>query len=99
LGAIFHQGLSGYVHLPLEKMAGLLLHRISQGQYFFDGNKRTGVLACAIFLQNHGLQLKLDRVQVAELVWGFAAPMDGSLAKYGEDDAIQFVFDNVLPRS
>jgi prophage maintenance system killer protein len=36
-------------------MAGLLLYRIAEGQFFLDGNKRTAVVAATIFLRNHGL--------------------------------------------
>jgi prophage maintenance system killer protein len=82
----------------VEKMAGLLLHRIAEGQFFIDGNKRTAVAAAAIFLKNHGLDLRLDRAVVSNLVWGFAKGLGGVPAKYTEEDAIQFVFDNVLPR-
>lgn len=99
IGAIFYQGAMGYMHLPLEKMAGLLLHRIAQGQFFLDGNKRTAVVASTIFLRNHGLSLRLDRKITNDLMWGFAAGVGGTPAKYGEEDAIQFIFDNVMPRA
>lgn len=98
LGAIFYQSSSGYMHLPLEKMAGLLLYRVAQGQFFLDGNKRTAVVAATIFLRNHGLVLHLDRPMVNDLMWGFAVSEGGVSAKYGEDDAVKFDFDNVMPR-
>jgi len=79
-------------------MAGLVLHRIAQGQFFIDGNKRTAVVATTIFLRNHGLVLRLDRTVVNDVVWGFAGS-DGVAAKYGQDDAVQFIFGNVLPRA
>jgi prophage maintenance system killer protein len=43
LAGVYYQSVSGYMHLPLEKMAGLLLYRIAEGQFFMDGNKRTAV--------------------------------------------------------
>ena len=98
LGAIFYQGSAGYMHSPLEKMAGLLLYRIAQGQFFLDGNKRTAVVAATIFLSNHGLLLRLDRPTVNDLMCGFAEGEGGVPAKYRDQDAVQFVFDNVMPR-
>ena len=86
------------MHSPLEKMAGLLLYRIAQGQFFLDGNKRTAVVAATIFLCNHGLLLRLDRPTVNDLMCGFAVGEGGVPAKYRDQDAVQFVFDNVMPR-
>jgi hypothetical protein len=99
LAGIFYQSATGYMHLPLEKMAGLLLHRIAEGQFFFDGNKRTALAATLIFLQNHGLKLRLPGDEIDQLLWGFAKGSDGSPAKYGEDDAVKFILDNILPRT
>lgn len=100
LAGIFYQaGGSGYVHQPLEKMAGLLLYRIAEGQFFLDGNKRTALAATLIFLQNHGLKLRLCGDEIEQLLWGFAKGTGGAPAKYGEEDAIRFIFDNVLPRA
>lgn len=100
IGGIFQQLIpNGYVHLPLEKMAGLLLHRIAEGQFFKDGNKRTALLSAVTFLQNNGHRLRVERDIVRDLMWGFAKPMGvaNAKAKYGEADAIQFIFDNILP--
>ena len=74
IGAIFYQGASGYAHLPLEKMAGLLLYRIAQGQFFLDGNKRTAVVATTIFLRNHGLAPRLDRTAIRKSSCQFTNP-------------------------
>ena len=41
----------------------------------------------------------LDRPTVNDLMWGFAAGEGGVAAKYGELDAVQFVFDNVMPHA
>ena len=95
VGGIFQQlNPNGYVHLPMEKMAGLLLYRIAEGQYFLDANKRTALLSAVVFLQNNAHQLKVDRGAVNDLMWGFAPPNP----KYKESDAIQFIFDNIIPK-
>ena len=98
IGAVFQQlHPIGYVHLPLEKMAGLLLFRIAEGQFFRDANKRTALLSTITFLHNNGHQLRVERDTVRNLLWGFAKPMTGGPAKCDELDAIQFVCDNILP--
>src|SRR4051794_30904685 len=65
VGGVFMQLQSGYVHLPLEKIAGLLLYRIAQGQFFLDGNKRTALLSCVCFLWNNGHRLRMPRDEVS----------------------------------
>ena len=99
IGGVFMQLTAGYVHLPLEKMAGLLLSRIAQGQFFLDGYKRTAVLSTFFFLGNNGHKLRMIRDQMNDLIWGFAAPIDdpGAKPKYKEEDAVQYVFDNIMP--
>lgn len=91
------QGVNGYVHAPIEKMAGLLLYRIAEGQFFLDGNKRTALLSCVVFLGNNGHRLRLERQATSDLIWGFAKDANTGLAKYKEDDAIQFVFNEIYP--
>ncbi len=98
LGGIFFQlSGKGYVHLPIEKMAGLILYRIAQGQFFLDGNKRTSLLSAFYFLGNNGYQLRIVRSVVNDLLWGFAPSEDdpSQSPKYSENDAIQFIFDNI----
>ena len=100
LGGIFYQlSGKGYLHLPMEKMAGLLLYRIAQGQFFLDGNKRTALLSTVMFLKNNGHGLRVDRNTVNDLMWGFAPSHDDPIkpAKYKEEDSIQYIFDNILP--
>ena len=87
----------GYVHSPLEKMAGLLLYRIAEGQYFGDGNKRTALLSCVVFLGNNGHKIQTGRSETSDLLWGFAKDPATGVAKYGESDAIQFVFKSIYP--
>ncbi len=98
LGGIFYQAQQGYLHLPIEKMAGLLLYRIAEGQFFLDGNKRTALLACYFFLHDNGLSLRTEEDEVNDLMWGFAKDHVTGIAKYNQTDAIQFIFENVLPR-
>lgn len=100
LAGIFFQSAQGYMHYPLEKIAGLLLYRIAQGQFFIDGNKRTAISSCYFFLLNNGHSLRTDRKTVSELLWGFSPPEDDPSAapRYTDSDAIQFVFDNIAPR-
>ncbi len=44
----------------LFNKASFLLERIICGHFFFDGNKRTGVEACKIFLELNGYRLILN---------------------------------------
>lgn len=97
IGGIFYQSQNGYSHLPLEKMAGLLLYRIAEGQFFEDGNKRTALLSCITFLGNNGYRLRTERKEVRELLLGFAKPNADIDPRYDENDSIQFIFDNILP--
>lgn len=97
LGGIFFQTGPGYVHLPIEKMAGLLLYRVAEGQFFMDGNKRTALLATWFFLKNNGCDLFVDRQKLNDLIWGFAKDTSTAIAKYSEKDAIQYIYDNISP--
>ncbi|MCX6131799.1 MAG: type II toxin-antitoxin system death-on-curing family toxin [Proteobacteria bacterium] len=87
------------MHLPIEKMAGLLLYRIAEGQFFLDGNKRTALLATFFFLKNNGYQLYIDEQRMDDLIWGFAKDPATGQAKYSENDAIQYIFDNIAPHN
>ena len=46
--------------------AGILAWRINAGHIFYDGNKRTSVEVCRLFLEINGLILKLD-ISVIEI--------------------------------
>lgn len=97
-GVYYQDSKQGYLHLPIEKMAGLILYRVAEGQFFMDGNKRTGVLACYFFLFNNGLDLKIDNNRINELIWGFGKDPHTGKAKYREADSMQYIVDNVFPR-
>ncbi len=77
----------------------LVALRRAQGQFFLDGNKRTAVLSTFFFLGNNGHKLRMIRDQMNDLIWGFASPVDDSSVKpkYKEEDAIQYVFDHIVP--
>ena len=95
---VFYQSINGYENLPIEKMAGLLLYKVSQRQAFENGNKRTAFLAVNVFLWKHGLQLRCRTDEVVSLLHGFATQTDGSPPTKTEIDAVQFIFDNVMPK-
>lgn len=92
LAGIFFQSGQGYMNLPVEKMAALLLCRISQGQAFENGNKRTAVLSAYFFLWNHGLKLKVQTDEIVSLLWDLANKVKN------EDDVFNFILNNVFPR-
>jgi death-on-curing family protein len=101
LGSIFFRDSRGtYLNLPIEKIAGLILYRIAEGQCFENGNKRTAVLSSYFFLYNNGYDLQFKQDEMNELIWGFAQDPKDSLAprKYNEDDAISFIEDRLVPR-
>ena len=84
LAGIFARDFIGtYYNIPIEKMAGLLLYRIAQGQFFMDGNKRTAILSMKFFLFNNGINILIKGKELEELTWGFA------VKKYNDIDSIQ----------
>ena len=46
--------------------AGILTWRINTGHVFIDGNKRTSIEACRLFLEINGYKLKID-IDVVEI--------------------------------
>lgn len=91
IGGIFIQLGNGYANLPIEKMAGLLLARISQSQAFENGNKRKALMSMLVFLETHGLKIKCDKNDMMTILHGLANK------NKTEEDAIQFVMDNIIP--
>jgi len=56
-----HGSLYGQELYPdLFQKAGLIAWRIIVGHVFHDGNKRTGMEACRLFLELNGLVLQMD---------------------------------------
>lgn len=102
LGGIFYRGFDqGYMNWPIEKMAGLMLFRLAEGQFFLEGNKRTAVVSSYFFLFNNGYILKFTKEEMSDLMWGFAADPTDPLAprRYTEKDAIRFVLNHTQLRS
>lgn len=98
LAGIFYQDTTqGYLNLPIEKMAGLMLYRISEGQFFINGNKRTALISTKYFLGNNGYGISYNEQEMSDLLWGFAKPIGkpGVPAKYSEVDSINFVTSRV----
>ena len=79
-----------YYNAPLEKMAALLLMRISQGQFFVNGNKRTAVNCCWAFLRNNGFGITLEVNEVHSLLIGIANRTKT------EQDALAWVCNNIF---
>lgn len=95
LNGIFYQTHEqGYINLPIEKMAGLLLYRIAQGQYFENGNKRTALVSTRVFLKNNGHDIKYTKKQMSDLLWGVAVPP--GKPRYNETDSIKFCEKNIF---
>ncbi|MBI2184258.1 MAG: type II toxin-antitoxin system death-on-curing family toxin [Thaumarchaeota archaeon] len=50
----------------VTRKASLLLYRIASGQHFYEGNKRTALVACLAFLQMNGYTINIkDKTLVA----------------------------------
>jgi death-on-curing protein len=61
-GSLYEQEL----YSDLFQKAGVLAWRIIAGHIFHDGNKRTGIEACRLFLELNGYRLKLE-MEVVEI--------------------------------
>jgi death-on-curing protein len=57
-----------YVHRNLFEMAAAYLFHIVKNHPFYDGNKRTGAVAAAIFMELNGLDLKANEADFEKLV-------------------------------
>lgn len=86
---------NGYLNLPIEKMAGLLLYRIAEGQYFVNGNKRIALVATETFLKKNGYGLSYDDQEVSDLIISFAQPMNSITPRKTESDSIRFIEDSL----
>lgn len=56
-GSLFGKEL----HNTLIEKAAILAWRIIRDHVFFDGNKRTGMVACYLFLDLNGYELKIEK--------------------------------------
>jgi death-on-curing protein len=69
-------------------MAAAYLFHIAKNHPFYDGNKRTGVVAAIVFLELNGLELKANEADFERLVIQVA---EGKAAKA---DVAAFFKDN-----
>ncbi|MEM6756832.1 MAG: type II toxin-antitoxin system death-on-curing family toxin [Planctomycetota bacterium] len=61
-----------FLHEDVAAMAAAYLFHISESQGFLDGNKRTGVAACLIFLKLNGYECTLSDNDLYDVTIGFA---------------------------
>ena len=66
------------LHRTLYEKAAAYMYHIIKNYAFFDGNKRTGVLVCLVFLQRNKSSIKFDEHFLEELA---VAVADGSVDK------------------
>jgi prophage maintenance system killer protein len=99
LQEIFHKDTErNYLNAPLEKMAGIILYRLSKRHFFLDGSRPTAFLATLVFLNTNGHGLNGKHLAASELIWGIA-PGEGNkdqLPLYGEAEAIRYISDNIV---
>jgi len=76
------QHLFSYGEPTLARLAAAYAVGIVQGHPFTDGNKRTGFMAAAAFLELNGLTFKAPEVEVVIQTLGLAAS-EISEAEYG----------------
>lgn len=94
LGGIFYRDAEGtYLSGQLEDMAGLVLLRIAEGQYFIEGNKRTAVVACSFFLRKNGLLLDVDAKRFKDIIVSFGLHSGQKSSREVADEAKEFVRD------
>jgi len=75
--------LFSYGEPTLARLAAAYAVGIVQGHPFTDGNKRTGFMAAAAFLELNGLTFKASEVEVVIQTLGLAAG-EVSEAEYGQ---------------
>ncbi|MHC1791804.1 type II toxin-antitoxin system death-on-curing family toxin [Solidesulfovibrio sp.] len=63
-GSIFGKQL----YPTVTNKAAFLCHRIAQGHFFFDGNKRTAFWTCKTTLHQNGLRLAFSHDEVFEIM-------------------------------
>jgi death on curing protein len=85
--------LFAYEKVDLRRLAAAYAIGIVQNHPFVDGNKRTGFLAAAVFLERKGVQFTADPAHAAVFVLGVA---DGTL---GEEAFAAWLRDNTRSRA
>ena len=62
-------GFGDYEQYPdIFSKSAVLLHSLLKNHPFLDGNKRTALASCAIFLKRNGYTLKMPKVDGLEFV-------------------------------
>lgn len=75
-----------FVHKTIFEQASAYLFHICQNHPFIDGNKRTALQACDVFLLLNGYDLIADQNEVAEMVLAVAR---GEIKKPGITDFLR----------
>lgn len=61
-----------YLHSDLFEMSAAYLFHIASNHPFLDGNKRTGLASCLVFLALNGVDIEAGEEVLVELVVGVA---------------------------
>ncbi len=82
-----------YVHPDLFSMAAAYGFHLCQNHPFFDGNKRTALIAMYTFLYVNGYQIKTDKKKL------FAIMMDLASGKVSKSELTDFLKENTVKRN
>jgi len=85
------QNLYAYTKPDLCDMAGVYAGGIIRNHPFIDGNKRTGFVLAAIFLDSNGMELTATEEEVVKMTQAFAA------GEVKEDGYTQWLKDRTRP--
>lgn len=81
-----------YVHEDLFHMAAAYGYHLCQNHPFYDGNKRTALIAMYIFLYGNGYQLNADKKGL------FAIMMDLAKGSVSKDELRDYLKKNSIKR-
>lgn len=79
-----------YLYDSVYKMAAAYLFFFSKNHAFIDGNKRTGLKCCLIFLMINGHKLLLNNDEAIDLTEKCV------IGKYKFDDIVKIIEDNTI---
>lgn len=80
-----------FFHKDLFEMAAAYLYHIARNHPFVDGNKRTGLACCLVFLSLNGIELDADDLELEEIT------LSASQGQIEKGDIAVFLRDNVFP--
>lgn len=69
---------SEYLHKDLFEMAAAYLYHLVRNHPFADGNKRTALACCLVFLSFNGIDVDADPIELEEMT---ATAAEGKLTK------------------